>query len=141
MAMRARRRIGIGTALGLALASGAGAQAGLPPLAQDPRVQEEFLAGAVGEEIAKTCDSLAPRMLVVVGRIMALERHAQSLGFTADDIRALRRSGPARAELRQRRDAWLAAQGAVPGQPESYCRVGREEIRKGTLIGSLLREG
>jgi hypothetical protein len=141
MGVDRRLRICAAASLASVLATGAGAQSGLPPLAQDTRVQAEFLAGAVGEEIAKTCDSLAPRMLVVVRRIMALESHARGLGFTADDIRDLRRSEAARAELRQRRDAYLAAHGAVPDQPETYCRLGHEEMRKGTLIGSLLRVG
>jgi hypothetical protein len=141
MAVKRILRICAVAGASLALASGAGAQAGLPALAQDPRVQAEFLAGAVGDEIAKNCDSLSPRMLVVVRRIMALENHARGLGFTADDIRALRRSEAARTELRQRRNNWLAANGAVPGEPETYCRLGREEIRKGTLVGSLLRAG
>jgi hypothetical protein len=134
----ARRAVLI-LAVALMLPFAGAAQSGLPPLAQDPRVQAEFLAGAVGEEIAKQCESLAPRMLVVARRILALEGHARRLGYTSDDIRDLRRSQAARAELRKRRDDWLAANGAVPGEPESYCRVGREEIRKQTLVGSLLR--
>ena len=33
---------------------------------------------------------------------------------------------------------YLAKAGAVKGDEESYCRVGKEEIAKGTLAGSLL---
>ena len=34
---------------------------------------------------------------------------------------------------------YLKAAGAVEGDVESYCKVGRNEIAKGTLTGSLLR--
>ena len=34
---------------------------------------------------------------------------------------------------------WLKAKGAEPGNPEAYCKIGEEEIAKGTLAGSLLR--
>lgn len=131
----------LAVAVTVALPAGAAAQSRLPALAQDARVQAEFLAGAVGEEIANQCGAISPRMFVVLRRLGALEAHARRLGYTNEDFRALRRSEAARAELRQRRNAYLAAKGAVPGQPESYCRVGREEIRNGTLIGSLLRAG
>lgn len=139
MGMKRGVRLSVVVAIAVGLPLVAAAQSRLPALAQDPRVQSEFLAGAVGEEIAKNCESLAPRMLVVVRRIMALESHARGMGYTSEDIRALRRSEAARAELRAQRNAYLARRGVVQGQPETYCRLGREEIRNGTLIGSLLR--
>ena len=35
--------------------------------------------------------------------------------------------------------AWLKERGAEPGKTDAYCRIGREEIGKGSLVGSLLR--
>ena len=48
------------------------------------------------------------------------------------DFTALLLLGPQAAML-------VAAAGAVTGDVESYCRVGRDEIAKGSLVGSLLR--
>ncbi|MCX7644996.1 MAG: DUF5333 domain-containing protein [Rhodobacteraceae bacterium] len=115
------------------------AAADLPPLAQNERVRNEFLAGAVGDEIVDNCPSISARMLVVISKLNDLQRYARSLGYTNEDIRAFRKSPENRAELNRLRDEYLAAHGVVPGDPESYCRLGRQEIANGTLIGSLIR--
>ena len=47
----------------------------------------------------------------------------------ADEIRSLKKRGK----------AYLAANGVVVGQPETYCALGRNEIEKSSQIGSLLR--
>jgi hypothetical protein len=122
-----------------ALMPAAVAAADLPPLAQNERVRSEFLAGAVGDEIVDNCPSISARMLVVISKLNDLQRYARSLGYTNEDIRAFRKSPENRAELNRLRDQYLAANGVVPGDPESYCRLGRREIENGTLIGSLIR--
>jgi hypothetical protein len=115
------------------------AAAELPPLAENERVRTEFLAGAVGDEIVDNCPDMAARMLVVIGKLNDLNNYAKSLGYTSEDIRAFRKSPENKAMLNGLRDAYLAEHGVVPGDVESYCRLGREEIANQTLIGSLLR--
>jgi hypothetical protein len=135
--MRSSRRIAI---LALAALIPAGvAAADLPPLSENPRVRSEFLAGAVGDAIVDNCPSISARMFAVIGRLNDLQRYVRSLGYTSEDIRAFRKSPENRAELNRLRDEYLAANGVVPGDAESYCRLGRREIENGTLIGSLIR--
>ncbi len=115
------------------------AAADLPPLAENERVQSEFLAVAVGDEIRRNCPTISARLFYVLGKARELERYALSLGYTEDDIRAMRKDPANKARLEALRDDYLAANGVVPGDAESYCRLGRQEIANRTLIGSLIR--
>lgn len=126
--------------LGLALLMLPGqAAATLPPLAQNERVAAEFLAGAVGDAIRKNCPTISARMVRVWQRARELERYALGLGYTGEDITAMRKNPDNKALLKQRRDAYLSAHGVTKGDPDSYCRLGYEEIEKKTLTGWLLR--
>jgi hypothetical protein len=112
---------------------------GLPPLAENERVVNEFLAAAVGDQIRKNCGSISARFFYVMQRASELEDYALSLGYTEEDIEAMREDPEAKARLRAMRDEYLAQNGVVAGDEESYCRLGRREMEEGTLIGSLLR--
>lgn len=115
------------------------AAADLPPLSQNERVRTEFLAGAVGEEIVNNCPRISARMLVVFGKLRDLQQYARSLGYTDAQIREFRKSRENKAALERSRDTYLAQNGVVAGDAESYCRLGRQEIANQTLIGSLIR--
>ncbi|MEM1388479.1 MAG: DUF5333 domain-containing protein [Pseudomonadota bacterium] len=112
---------------------------GLPPLKDDTRVQQEFLAAAIGDEIRKRCPSISARMLRVMARANDLERYALDQGYAEADIKALRRDESAKAWLRAQRDAYLAKNGVVAGDAASYCRLGMAEIERNSLTGWLLR--
>ena len=49
------------------------------------------------------------------------------------------RSKEEKAKFKAEAAAWLAERGAEPGKPETYCKIGEDEIAKGSLAGSLLR--
>ncbi len=126
--------------LALLLAAGAaGAARSLPPLEENRRVQSEFLAAAVGDEIRKNCPDISARMFRVIGRAKKLEDYALSLGYTDAEITAMRKDPVNKARLKALRDAYLAQNGVAPGDTASYCRLGRAEIEKNTLTGWLLR--
>lgn len=122
----------------LVLPASVAAATGLPPLTENERVVGEFLAAAVGDEIRKNCPTIYPRLFYVLRKANELEDYAKSLGYTDEDIRAFRKEPENKAFLRGLRDEYLAANGVVAGDEESYCRLGRQEIENGTLIGSLL---
>ncbi len=115
------------------------AAAVLQPLEDNPRVQGEFLAAAVGDEIRKNCPTISARLFRVFKKANELESYALSLGYTKADIKTMRESPAAKARLKSMRDAYLAEHGVTKGDPESYCRLGREEIEKNSLTGWLLR--
>lgn len=130
-----------GSLLGLALltASAAVNAGALEPLAENPRVQSEFLAAAIGDEIRKNCPTISARLFRALHMARELERYALGLGYTEEDIRAMRKDPAAKALLNRRRDEYLSANGVVEGDRDSYCRLGREEIAAKTLTGRLLR--
>mgnify|MGYP002629024601 CR=1 FL=1 len=111
----------------------------LPPLEENARVKSEFLSAAVGDEIRKNCPSISARMFRALGRVNALQDYALGLGYSKADIKAMREDPAAKANLRAMRDAYMAKHGVRPGDSDSYCRLGREEIEKNSLTGWLLR--
>lgn len=126
------------TLAALLAAGTAGAAQSLPPLEENRRVQSEFLSAAIGDEIRKNCPSISARMFRVIGRAKDLENYALSLGYSTDEITAMRKDPANKARLKALRDAYLAQNGVVPGDAGSYCRLGRAEIEKNTLTGWLL---
>ena len=125
--------------LAVALILPAMAAGSRPPLAENTRVQTEFLAAAVGDEIRKNCPTISARMWRVYQRAKELEDYALSLGYTKDDIDAMRADPTSKERLKTMRDAYLAENGVTKGNPDSYCRLGYEEIEKNSLTGWLLR--
>ena len=115
------------------------AASNLPPLIEDQHVVQEFVAAAVGDEIRKNCPTISARVLTVIGRINELSGYARDRGYSSAEIDAFRESPANKAELNRRRDAYLAANGVVAGDAESYCRLGRSEIEARSRIGTLLR--
>jgi Family of unknown function (DUF5333) len=123
----------------LLLSLGAGAARALPPLENNSRVMEELVAGEIAYQIQKHCPAISGRKLLAIGKLNQLASYARSLGYTDADFRALTKNGAARDKRDALVNAYLAKMGVVPGDAESYCTLGRAEIEKGTLIGSLLR--
>lgn len=111
----------------------------LPPLEENARVKAEFLSAAIGDEIRKNCSSISARTFRALGRVNELQNYALGLGYTKADIKAMRENPKAKAKLKAMRDAYLTKHGVIPGDSQSYCRLGREEIQKKSLTGWLLR--
>lgn len=119
--------------------SGAVAAQNPPPIEEEEHITQELLAAAIGNLIRKNCDSISARTFRVIGRAKKLRDYALGLGYSEDEIRAYLES---REDIRRFRDmAWdyLIARGASRDDPESICRVGRQEIASNTPAGQLLR--
>ena len=111
----------------------------LPPLEENARVKAEFLSAAVGDEIRKNCPGISARTLRALGKLNDLRSYALGLGYSNADIKAMRENPAAKTNLKALRDAYMAKHGVTEGDSESYCRLGREEIKKNSLTGWLLR--
>lgn len=109
------------------------------PLNQEARINSTLIAGQVGDTIRKTCPSISARMFVVLGELNALEDYARDQGYTEADVKAFLKDKTEKARIKTAANAYLKKAGAVEGDVETYCVVGRAEIEKGTLAGSLLR--
>ncbi|ARE38568.1 hypothetical protein RGUI_0427 [Rhodovulum sp. P5] len=111
----------------------------LPPLRENARIYDTLFAASLGDEIQKNCPTISARMFFVWQQAKKLENYARSLGYSEDEVKAFLKSKEERALMRARRDAYLADHGVVEGDAQSYCRLGREEMKNGTFTGSLLR--
>lgn len=112
----------------------------LEPINEEAHINGTLLQGFIADRIADTCPTLAPRKLRALGELNKLRDYALSKGYTADEVRAFVTSKTEKARGKALAAEWLAEAGAVEGDAESYCRIGRDEIAKGSLIGSLLRD-
>jgi len=123
----------------LALTLLASPAAALEPINLEPHITASLVAGRVGDTIRNTCPSISARMVVAYSKLRELERYARDKGYTEADFDAFMDNKSEKDRLKAQAAAYLNAAGAVEGDVESYCKVGRDEIAKGTLAGSLLR--
>ncbi len=117
----------------------AGPALALEPLNQEKHINDSLVAGRVGDVIRTQCPSISARMFVVLQKLNELEDYARGKGYSEAEVKAFLKDKTEKARIKGLADAYLKAAGAVPGDVESYCKVGRDEIAKGTLAGSLLR--
>jgi hypothetical protein len=109
------------------------------PLREDPVIHEGLTAFSVGRTIHLRCPTISGRMLRTMSFLESLVDRAESLGFTRAEIRAYIDNDADQRRYREIASAYFAERGADPGDPESVCRVGRDEIAAGSAIGRLLR--
>lgn len=109
------------------------------PLNQNSHITESLVAAQVGDIIRKSCSAISARYLVVYEKMGELEQYARAEGYTEDEVRAFLRDKTEKARIKALAAEYLAAAGADPADPDSYCVVGEAEIGAGTLAGSLLR--
>lgn len=124
----------------LILTISAGMAAAKPPLRDVPEIDGPLFEVALADEIRKKCPTLDGRMAKGIRTLWTLKRRANALGYTDAEIDAYRKSDAEKARMRQKGDAWLSARGVNQSKADDWCRVGRTEIKKGSLIGGLLRE-
>lgn len=112
---------------------------GKVPLAEEAHINSQLVAGAAGDILRNTCPSISARLLVVWTKLRALESYARAQGYTEDEVKLFLKDKAQKARVKSEARDYLAAAGAVEGDVESYCRAGRGEIDRQTLVGSLLR--
>lgn len=130
--VRCRAIVAIGLA-GLALAAAA------IPLSENTYINDRLFAARVADRIRKTCPTISARLFHAYGEMRKLERYALGQGYAPGEIRAYIKDREAKARLYARAEDYLAAHGAVAGDTEGFCALGRGEIAKKSFIGSLLR--
>jgi hypothetical protein len=136
--MRSVTGRGAAVALALLTAAGPAPASALPPLSKNDYVVERLLAGRVADRIRTLCPEISPRMVRAYMELRALKKWAVGQGYAAGDIDAFVKDGAAKAVLKARAEAYMAANGA--SDADGACALGRAEIAKGSLIGNLLYE-
>ncbi len=117
----------------------AGAAEAKPPLSQVPEIENTIFAAAVGHEISEICGSISPRRFKALGQAWKLKSRANDLGYSNAEIKEYVESDAEKARMRAKGEIYLKSQGAIYGQSETFCAVGRAEIAKNSAIGALLR--
>jgi hypothetical protein len=111
----------------------------LVPINEEPYIIGQLLQGFIGDAIDDNCPTIEARTLRALAELNRLRDYALEKGYTADEIRALVRSKEEKAKAKATAADWLKERGAEEGNPDSYCRIGEEEIAKNSLVGYLLR--
>ena len=109
------------------------------PLGEVREIHDGLLAVGIADEIRKTCGDIDARMITAYAYLAKLKSRARSLGYSEDEIEDYVTSKDEKKKMRAKGEAWLEARGVTLGQEAGYCRVGREEISRGSQIGALLR--
>jgi Family of unknown function (DUF5333) len=109
------------------------------PLSEEPHINEQLMAAAVGDAIRKTCPSISARMVTVYFKAKELEKYARNAGYQEAEVKAFLKDKSEKARIKAMAAKYMAANGVVEGNVASYCALGNAEIKKDSLIGSLLR--
>lgn len=109
------------------------------PLNENPHIVDSLVAGRVADVIRNTCPSISARMFVAYSELEELKDYAIAQGYTEVEVKAFLKDKAEKDKLKAIAADYLKTAGAVEGDPETYCVVGRDEIARKTLIGSLLR--
>jgi len=121
----------------LALPTLAAAQ-DLPPLGQQEVITEGLINTAIAYELDRKCDELEGRRLQGIAFLWSLESEARRLGYSRQEIEAFIDDDAEKDRLEGIARERLRGMGAVEGEWDTYCAVGRGEIAKGSQIGKLL---
>ncbi|MEX0368738.1 MAG: DUF5333 domain-containing protein [Ruegeria sp.] len=110
-----------------------------PPLREVKEIDNELYYIAIANEISKQCDAIAGRRMKAIGVMWGLRSKANSLGYSDSEIRAYVESDAEKARMRAKGEAYLAQKGVTYERPESFCALGRAEIKRNSAIGVYLR--
>lgn len=111
----------------------------LTPLPKETHINQSLMSGVVADRIRKNCPSISARMIVAWSKLNGLKSYAVSKGYEEPQVRAFLKDPVEKARVKGMAADYLTSRGAVAGNAESYCIVGREEIAKKSLIGQMLR--
>ncbi len=110
----------------------------LEPLSQEKYINDRLIAARIADRIRRTCPSINGRILYAYGEARKLKRYAEQKGYSRSQIDAFLDSREDKKRIYAVAEDYLVRNGAKAEDPESFCRIGRQEIQKNTVIGSLL---
>lgn len=137
-----KTRTRIGAVLALCLAGFAGtslAQEKLP-LNQEKHIYDSLRSAAIGAMIEKKCPTISARRMLAIWKARGLLSYAHDKGYSTAEVKDFVYDKAEQDRMRRSVNIYLHKKGAVREKPETYCAIGRDEIKKGTLTGQLLRE-
>lgn len=125
-------------ATAIALTVLAAPAAALEPLAQEKYINDRLIAARIADRVRRKCPTIDGRLIYAYSEARKLMKYARNKGYSQDQIDAFIDSKPEKKRIYGIADQYLADNGAKPDDAESYCRIGRQEIARKSVIGSLL---
>lgn len=126
------------TAVAIALTALAAPAAALEPLAQEKYINDRLIAARIADRVRKTCPSIDGRVFYAFGEARKLQSYARKKGYSDAQIDAFLDDKQEKKRIYAVAEDYLTRNGAKKGDAESFCAIGRAEIEKNTIIGSLL---
>lgn len=108
------------------------------PISSVRYITDRLIAARIADRIRTECPTLDGRIVYAFQQARALERHALGLGYSKAEVQAYIKDKAEKKRLFAIAEDYMARNGVTKGDAESYCRLGRQEIAKGTVTGSLL---
>lgn len=110
----------------------------LEPLSKEKYINDRLIAARIADRIRRTCPSIDGRILYAYGEARKLKRYAEKQGYSRTEIDTFLDNKAEKQRIYAVAEDYLTRQGAKESDPESFCRIGRQEIARNTVIGSLL---
>ncbi|KNG92478.1 DUF5333 domain-containing protein [Pseudaestuariivita atlantica] len=111
-----------------------------PPLRDVTAVDDGVMYVAIADRLRKDCDNLGARMIRAMSRLNDLKGTAKAAGYSDAEIEAYHTSKAEKARMKTKATAWLQARGVSVKDKSGFCAFGIAEIKRGSPIGTLLRE-
>lgn len=112
--------------------------AALEPLSAEPYVNDRLVQARVADLVRRGCPSIDARLVRAFNEARALKRYARDKGYSETQIDDFLDSREERARIYAQADRYMVERGVVNGEPQTFCRLGRDEIAQQTVAGSLL---
>jgi len=108
------------------------------PLSQETYINDRLVQARVADMLRRGCPDISARMIRAFSEARALKRYALDQGYSETEIETFLDSREDRRRIYAEADRYMVQNGVVNGQPETFCRLGRDEIARQTVAGSLL---
>lgn len=126
------------TVAALSVAALSGPALALEPLSQERYINDRLIAARIADRIRRECPSIQGRLIYAYSQARALERYALDKGYSRDQVKTFLDSKEERKRIYAVAEDYMARNGVVAGDPQSFCRLGMQEIAGRTVTGSLL---
>lgn len=123
----------------IALSLGGAASAARADLANEKDINAGLLIMSIANKIRRECPAISGRLWEARSYANQLKDMARQRGYTNAQIDAYINDSAEKAKMRERRNAYYKSKGASNLDHASLCRLGLEEIKNGSQIGSFLK--
>ena len=110
----------------------------LPPLGENAYVTDRLVAARVADKIRKACPTISARLFYAYSQARALKRWVAGQGYPEATIEAFLDDKAEKKKIYARAEDYLKANGATDAA--GFCALGKTEIAKKSIIGSLIYE-